>query len=144
MCTLIFCSCNKNHYNNIDFKTKSITLYKLVKEDGIFKFDKCISFTDAKSVDKIVKDCRSFDFKGLTSREIANFSLDYYLVFDDSKVVIQFGDLDTDMGRLGKDFNPELNLGRYREENIATYNISNSYYVHIPLNTFKILKDYIE
>ncbi len=144
ICSLIFSSCS-NKSNDFNFKTKTITLYELVKENETYRFHKHKSITDKKTVNKIVGDCQDFNFKGLTSEEVANLDLRYYLVFDDSKVVIQFGDLDTSMGRLGRDFNADYqNEGGFKDKDIANYDITDSYYVHIPLQTLKIFENYID
>ncbi len=126
--SILFSACNKSSPNNLDLKTHSITLYNQLS-DG--EFVKCITFTDSRKVNKIVKECQNFNFK--KSEHEYNLLLTYYLVFDDSGVYIQFADLDTDIGHLGKDFSNVDSL-----KDFATFNVD------IPLKTLKVLKDYVE
>jgi len=143
--TFMLTACGKNIKS--EYNSKSISLYQKIRvqEDynEIYKFNKIITITDRKTVEDIENKFTKFNFSELSEGEVANLTLNYYLVFDDTGTVLQFGDATTDMGRIGTNFNVGFKgINRYKETELFTCDLTK--YVHIPLKAISLLNKYLE
>lgn len=126
--------------SKFDFNTKSITLYhRNVNSDRKQILEKVVCIDDSSVVDKICDEVKEFSF---SSQNAANMSMDYYLVFDDTKVVIAFSNFKDDYGSVGIQFRTEYE-GKEYKNNSSLYQKKIDF-AHIPLKAISIVEQYIK
>ena len=135
--TILLISKKRKGKSEIYFFSESITLYQNDPNSNSLVLRELIEFKDSEVVDEMCEICNRSTFTNYNYS--LNKGMDYFLVFNDSGLVIAFSSFDSDYGTIGENFKIEYTDKVYENPTILYDDLKPL--VHIPINLLDLVKN---